>query len=236
IGSGSAQGYAGIGSSPAIVAGKVYFSGLNGKVYCLDVTTLSPVWVTDLRNADPPHNQPVQNNPSTDCWSSPLVVNGKVYIGCGEGEQGAFGFVYCLDANTGNVLWLFCTNQFSPPADNSPSAVPSSTVGASPLLAGFTQRADPPYAGVSVWSSCAYDRVLNRIYVGTGNSSAGDDTALPDKLYGSGVLALDADTGEFKGFFQPSPEDSYRKSLDTDVDMPASPLLFTRSDGKRVLA
>jgi outer membrane protein assembly factor BamB len=235
-GAGSGQGYAGIGSSPAIVAGKVYFSGLNGNVYCLDATTLTPVWVTDLRNADPAHNQPVQNDPSTDCWSSPLVVNGKVYVGCGEGEQGAFGFVYCLDATTGKVLWLFCTNQFSPPADNSPNLVPNSTVGAAPLLAGFTQQADPPYAGVSVWSSCAYDRTLNRIYVGTGNSKAGDDNTLPDKYYGSGVLALDADTGEFKGFFQPSPSDSYRETLDTDVDIPASPLLFTRSDGKRVLA
>ncbi len=225
----------GIGGSPAIVDGKVYFSVISGRVYCLDATTLTPVWVTDLRNADPTHNQPVKNDPRTDCWSSPLVVNRKVYVGCGEGEYGAFGFVYCLDAATGNVLWLFCTSQFSPPADNSPNVIPSSTFGAAPLLTGFTQHPDPP-KGVSVWSSCAYDRALNRIYVGTGNATFGDDHPLPDKYYGSGVLALDADSGAFRGFFQPSPSDSYQPTTDIDVDMPASPMLFTRSDGKRLLA
>src|SRR5207248_4598190 len=58
----------GIGGSPAIVDGKIYFSVISGRVYCLDATTLTPVWVTDLRNADPTHNQPVKNDPRTDCW------------------------------------------------------------------------------------------------------------------------------------------------------------------------
>jgi outer membrane protein assembly factor BamB len=218
----------GIGGSPAIADGKVYFSIIPGKVYCVDAHTFTLLWVTDLRNADPTHNQPVQND-NADCWSSPLVVNGKVYVGCGEGEFDAFGFVYCLDAGTGNVIWLFCTNKLSSTADNNPNVIPNSATGAAPLLTGFTQQADPPVKGVSIWSSCAYDSVLNRIYVGTGNSTAGDENPLPDAYYGSGVLALDADTGEFKGFFQPDPSDSY-KLTDLDVDVPASPLLFMDED------
>ncbi len=223
----------GIGGSPTIVNGKVYFSTIAGKIYCVDATTLSQVWVTDLRNADLSHNQPVQNV-KANSWSSPLVVNGKVYVGCGEGEYDAFGFVYCLDASTGNVIWLFCTNKLATDADNNANVIPNSATGAAPLLAGFTQQADPPVKGVSIWSSCAYDSVLNRIYVGTGNSSAGDENPLPDAYYGSGVLALDADSGAFRGFFQPDPTDSYRAD-DIDVDVPASPLLFSKN-GIEVLA
>ena len=133
LGQGSRQSYAGIGSSPAIFSGSVYFSGMDGKLYCLDDTTLKPLWITDLRNPDFAHNQPVQNysgpNHGAEGWSSPLVVNGKVYVGFGEGESEGprnYGFIYCLDANTGSVIWLFCTNQFDTNQDNEPNVIPPS--------------------------------------------------------------------------------------------------------------
>jgi outer membrane protein assembly factor BamB len=68
-----------------------------------------------------------------DCFSSPLVVNGKVYVGSGEGERDVFGFVFCLDANTGNVVWLFCTNQFNLASDNNPNVIPASAAVSNPL-------------------------------------------------------------------------------------------------------
>jgi outer membrane protein assembly factor BamB len=216
----------GIGGSPAIVEGKVYFSGLHGMVYCIDAATFAFEWSTDLRNVDMARGQPVHNT-NADCWSSPLVVNGKVYVGCGEGEAGSFGFVYCLEAASGHVIWLFCTNRFTAGVDNGPNVIPASAAGVAPLPVGFSTHPDPPVRGVSVWSSCAYDAALNRIYVGTGNSLAGDSQPLPDAYYGSGVLALDADTGAFRGFFEPDAADCYRPD-DTDVDICGSPLLFTR--------
>jgi outer membrane protein assembly factor BamB len=224
-GAGSRQGYEGIGSSPAVVGGRVYVSGLDGKLYCLDTTTLSPVWVTDLRHDDSAHNQPVTHAVNAEGWSSPLVVNGKVYVGFGEGESNTFGYVYCLDAATGNVLWLFCTNLFAGVTDNTPNVIPASQVGISPLPPGFSSQPDPPQRGASPWSSCAYDRALDRVYVGTGNAIP--DDPLPDPKYSSGVLALDAGTGAFAGFFQPAPSDSYRPD-DLDVDVPAGPTIFRR--------
>ncbi len=230
----------GIGGSPAIVGGKVYFTDIPGRVYCVDATTLALVWKTDLRYPDlntmsPAlgQNQPV-NNPNADCWSGPLVANGKVYVGCGEGESAAFGFVYCLDANSGRVIWLFCTNQFVSGTDNGPNVVPASAAGVSPLPPGFSTHADPAFRGASIWSSCAYDSTLNRIYVGTGNTTADLTTGPVDERYGSGVLALDADTGDFMGFFQPDRADSYHPG-DSDIDVPASPTLFTQG-GHRVVA
>ena len=228
--------FQGFGGSPAVVSGRVFVSAIPGRVHCLDANTLAELWTTDLRVPSQGQNQPVRQS-NADCWSGPLVANGKVYVGCGEGELGAYGFIYCVDANTGEVLWLFSTNQFEAGVDNLPNVIPRSVAVSDPLPAwasDFILHDNPPQVGVSVWSSCSFDPVLGRIFVGTGNAQVGDSQPLPDANYGSGVIALDATTGVFQGFFQPEPSDCYRVN-DTDVDVPASPLLYQHS-GTRVCA
>jgi glucose dehydrogenase len=79
----------------------------------------------------------------------------------------------------------------------------------------------------------AYDWALDRVYVGSGNAQIGDFQPMPDALYGSGVLALDASTGQFRGFFQPSAADCYRPD-DTDVDICGSPTVFVRGTQRLV--
>ncbi len=239
-GQGSRQGFDGIACTPAVTGGKVYFSALNGKFYCLHATTLAPVWITDLRNPDPAHNQPLQHGYDANGWSSPLVVHGRIYVGFGEGEttvvrpRADFGFVYCLDAGTGQVLWIFCTNKYSPgdgAPDNQPNQVPASTVPGGVLpgwATGFTVHADPDTRGAALWSSAAFSYTHNRIYIGTGNPWP--DSALPSRRYSAGVIALDAISGAFQGFFQPTAHDSYRDT-DTDIDVPAGPTVYW--DGAR---
>jgi outer membrane protein assembly factor BamB len=223
----------GVCSSPAVVDGRVYFSSVDGLAYCIDAHSFAKVWSTDLRHPDPGQDQYVDNSkPAVGSWPSPLVVNDKVYVGVGLGEDApgpgpaaSFGFVYCLSAHDGKVKWLFCTNQFETGVDNSPNVIPPSLVSG-PLPAPFTAAAaDPPVRGASVWSSCAYERHRNRIFVGTGNPNP--DHALPNELYSSGVLSLEADTGHLHGFYQPAPADSYRPS-DDDVDVPCPPTVYTR--------
>ena len=121
------------------------------------------------------------------------------------------------------------------PTDNEENTIPASAV-TGPLPHGFTTHPDPAVKGVSVWSSCAYDNELNEVFVGSGNSTSGGSNPLPDAYYGSGVLALDANSGEFRGFFEPSSSDSYRidPEGDTDVDVLSSPLLF-KHHGKTIL-
>lgn len=221
----------GIGSTPAVVDGKLYVTALDAQVYRIDIATQKVDWVVDLYERDLAHNQPCDNsNPGVACWTSPLVLNGRVYVGIGLGEDGgapyhaAFGFVYCLSAADGHVLWLYCTNKFADVAQNSPNDIPPSLVSGT-LPAGFTKhRTDPPSRGASVWSSPAFAPSLNRLYVGTGNPWP--DAPLPSAPYSSGCLSLDAGTGAFAGFFQPISADSYRGIYDNDVDMPSSPLVF----------
>lgn len=235
----------GIGGTPAVVGGRVYITGVHGKVYCVDATTMTPtaphppaIWETDLDVADSGKNQPV-NQPNADCWSGPLVVGDRVFVGCGEGEDAnTYGFIYCLDANSGRVRWLFCTAKFGGAGDNAPNVLPAAVAASWAASAGFTVAANPPESGSSVWSSCAYDSTLDRIYVGTGNSQydftiPGLGTILPDQKYGSGVISLDAATGAFRGFFQPAPDDSYWPG-DLDIDVPGAPTVVRRGTDRVV--
>lgn len=82
-------------SSPFLADGKLYFGeGFHGdpgcKVYCVEADTGKQVWSFQTTN---------------QTESSPVVVNGKVFIGGGND-----GF-YCLDAATGKKLWLHSSKE-----------------------------------------------------------------------------------------------------------------------------
>jgi len=234
-----AHGFCGMGSTPTVIDGRVYFIGFNAKLYCLDSSDLSQIWMTDLRNRDLSKNQPVLTfdkddpNPQAAGWSAPLVVNGRVYLGIGEGENPRLNsFVFCLDAASGNVIWIFCTNQFASGWINKPNELPEEVVTDIPVPPGFTVHLGTPLTlGCSVWGCIAYDAELNRLYCTTGNGV--QDGRLPTPGWSNGLLSLDAATGTFKAFYQMPRESNYRVT-DIDVDVGASPTLFDL-DGKRVV-
>jgi len=225
------HGFCGMGCTPSVVDGRVYFVGFNAKLYCLDSGSLSQLWVTDLRNRDLNQNQPVQNfdpadpNAPAAGWSAPLVVNGRVYLGIGEGENPIINsFIFCLDAGSGKVVWIYCTNQFVAGQSNPPNQLPAAVVTGATLPPGFTVFSGTPVTlGCSVWGCIAYDAKLDRLYCPTGNGVP--DSALPTPGWSNGLLALDAATGAFKAFYQVPPESNYRDS-DIDIDVGASPTLF----------
>lgn len=248
---GDSHGFMGMGCTPAVKIdpdkpdeGKLYFSAFNGKLYCLNTKDLTQHWVVDLRNADLNYNQPVTNPgtagaPPAAGWSSPVYVtnggpNGQnlVIVGMGEGENPTcYGFVYCLDADSGQVIWIYCTCQYEEGVANLPNVLPPDSVASNPPSPFTVGPCNPAIRGASVWSSIAYDERLNRLYCTTGNPVP--DSALPSKGFSNGILALDATTGTFHGFFQPPPESSYR-ATDVDVDFGGSPTLLT-INGRRVV-
>jgi outer membrane protein assembly factor BamB len=230
------HGFCGMGCTPAVVDGNVYFSAFNGKLYCLDQQTLAEKWVTDLRYADLPQNQPVTNDfqsaPKASGWSSPAVVNGRVYVGMGEGENpDLYGFVYCLDANSGNVIWIYCTCQYVQGVNNEPNQMPLETMK-NGVPSGFTTFDGQPLAkGASVWSGIAVDPDLDAIYCATGNPQP--DGELPTAGYTNSVLVLAASTGAFKACIQIPAEYSYRPS-DIDVDIGGAPTIW-EMNGRKVV-
>lgn len=235
------HGFTGMGCTPAVVDGKVYFIAFNGVLYCLNASDMSLAWSTNLRWADLPQNQPVNNvanygqeppTPQASGWSSPCVANGRVWVGIGEGENdGLYSFVYCLDATTGKVIWIFCTNQFVGGTNNQPNVLPAAMV-VGPLNPPFTSTPTQPITlGCSVWSSPAYDPELDILYCTTGNPVP--DAELPSSGYSVGLLALKASTGDFVGFAQFPQKSSYRPS-DIDVDVGGAATLYS-INGRKVV-
>ena len=58
-------------STPAIHEGLVFIADIGRKLYCLDVATGKPYWEQEMKG---------------DPWASPLVADGKVYIGTRKGD------------------------------------------------------------------------------------------------------------------------------------------------------
>jgi len=235
------HGFAGMGCTPAVVNGFVYFIAFNGVLYCLKASDMTLVWQTNLRHDDPAQNQPVRNisnygqeppTPQAAGWSSPCIYGGKIWVGIGEGENpDLYSFVYCLDASSGKVIWIFCTNQYSASANNQPNVLPLMKVP-NPVKPPFTTNAQIPVTlGCSPWSSPAYDPEIDVVYVTTGNPVP--DGRLPSPGYSVGLLALKGATGDFVGFVQFPAKSSYRVS-DIDVDVGGAPTLY-KIDGRKVV-
>jgi len=80
-------------SSAAIVNGRVYVGGDDGRLHCINLITGKKLWthLTDEKNPDP-------------LEASPMVLGGRVIFG------GLDGKVVALDAKTGGKLWEFETD------------------------------------------------------------------------------------------------------------------------------
>jgi outer membrane protein assembly factor BamB len=88
-----------IRSSPAVANGKVYTGTDDGFVYCLNANTGSQIWKTPT----PGQLLPIMTGLYPEYHSSPIVAEGKVYVGAMDGK------LYCLNADTGNIAWTIQT-------------------------------------------------------------------------------------------------------------------------------
>jgi alcohol dehydrogenase (cytochrome c) len=127
---------------------------------------------------------------------APLIVRNMIILGPATNEAGANCWVNAYDIKTGKELWRFYT---SPMSADDPVAK--------------TWAADSwKHGGSPVWNSGSYDPETNLTFWGTGNPNpgwSGDVRAPGDNLYSESVVALDADTGKLKWYFQFTPGDEY---------------------------
>jgi len=104
--------------------------------------------------------------------------------------------VAAYDVKTGNELWRFDT------APNSADAPEAKT------WVGDSWK----HGGSPIFNAGTYDPETNLTFWGTGNPNPGwnGDVRTPaDNLYSNSVVALDADTGKLKWYFQFTPGDEY---------------------------
>lgn len=136
---------------------------------------------------------------------APLAVKNQIMVGVGGGGSGQRGFVAARSAEDGKELWRFWT-------------VPGEGEPGSETWGGFP----PEWSGAPTWTTGSFDPELNLIYWPTGNPWPDfyGGYRKGDNLYSDSVVALDADSGEMKWYFQFTPHDTH------DWDANETPVLL----------
>jgi acido-empty-quinoprotein group A len=145
--------------------------------------------------------------------SAPLIVGNHVLVGVGGDAMDMPGFLDSFDPVTGDLQWTW----WSTPRKGDPA------------LKSWPTEATSEHGGGMTWMPGTYDPKLNLLYWPTGNTNpvfAGQGRPGAN-LWTEAVVALDADTGKLRWYFQVSPHDTH------DFDNTTAPILFDRVvDGK----
>jgi alcohol dehydrogenase (cytochrome c) len=167
-----------------LLGDKVYFAAADAVLVALDAKTGKEVW--NAKVEDYTHGYYMS--------LAPLVADGKVMVGVSGGELGVRGFVAAFDAETGKPVW----KTYAVPAPGEP--------GSETWPTGDQWKT----GGGSVWITGAYDSTTNLTFWGTGNGGPWMGDQRPgDNFFTSSTIALDASTGQIKGFHQYHPNDSW---------------------------
>ncbi|MBK9169926.1 MAG: PQQ-dependent dehydrogenase, methanol/ethanol family [Bryobacterales bacterium] len=166
----------------AVYGNKVYMGTPDAMLIALDARSGNLVWEAKLAEAEDGYWSPL----------APLAINGKVIIGIAPGDHGLNGFLDAYDAETGERLWRW-------------KAIPEPGEPGNETWAGDSWKT----AGGDTWLTGSYDPELNLLYWGIGNPAPDfdGDVRKGDNLYTECMVALDADTGKLKWYFQFTPHD-----------------------------
>ena len=178
--------------SPALYNGMVIFGDhVNGKhngarVIAVSQQTGQLLWMTE-----------VETHPYAIITGSPIVANGRVYVGISSGEEGAGantsyacctfrGSIVALDASSGAKLWQ---TYVMPSNGGKPGG----------------------YSGGAIWAAPAIDLSRSQLYAVTGNNytvpasvetcqqaNPGSSTCTASNDYFDSVVAMDLTTGAIK--------------------------------------
>ena len=190
---------------------------------------------------------------------APLVYDGMVIVGVTSAGYGIYynifggiregkapprttylgmrGYVAAYDAKTGKELWRW----HSTPSTGWSGDMTAVTKDGEKLprdipaeKASLAKHKDAwRIGGTSIWSTPSLDPELGLIFVGTGNASPNDVSALRpgDNLYANSLVAVDVKTGATKWYYQQVPHDLW------GYDVASTSVLFdVDHDGKSVPA
>jgi alcohol dehydrogenase (cytochrome c) len=167
----------------AVWGDKVYFGTSDAHLVALNARGGNLIW--DAQMSDPQEGYASA--------AAPLAVNGKIITGIAAGDWGLNGVLDAYDAETGKRLWRF-------------NAIPRPGEPGNETWAGDSWK----YGGGDTWLTGSYDPDTNLIYWGIGNPAPdfNGDPRKGDNLYTECMIALDADTGKLKWYFQYTPHDN----------------------------
>ena len=170
----------------AIAGDTLFWATVDCHLLAIDVKTGKVIWDKLLADFKKGYQYNV----------APLVIRDMVLLGPATNEAGANCWVAAYDVKTGKEIWRFDT---APNSADDPAAK--------------TWVADSwKHGGSPIWNGGSYDPETNLTFWGTGNPNPGwnGDIRTPaDNLYSDSVVALDADTGKLKWYYQFTPGDEY---------------------------
>ncbi|MFN0164861.1 MAG: pyrroloquinoline quinone-dependent dehydrogenase [Bryobacteraceae bacterium] len=166
----------------AVLGNRVFVGTVDAHLVALDARTGDVLWDVEVADYRTGHSITV----------APLIVKNMVISGISGGEYGIRGFLDAYDAATGKRRWRFWT-------------IPSPGEPGSDTWSGNAWKT----GGGPTWVTGSFDVEQNLIIWGTGNPSPdwNGDSRPGDNLYSDSAIALDADTGKLKWYFQFVPHD-----------------------------
>ncbi|HVW06071.1 MAG TPA: pyrroloquinoline quinone-dependent dehydrogenase [Vicinamibacterales bacterium] len=206
----------GAGQTPA----QVVFGSNDGKLYSLNAATGAPNaafganGIVDLNTPDV-----LQGLPGRDGLSSPPIVYKNLVITGGMTQEnpphGPAGDVRAWDLRTGKIAWTF-------------HSVPRA---GEPHTDTWSGQSNAQRSGVNVWGFLAVDAERGIVYMPFGAPSVdqygGDREG--DNLFGSSLVAADANTGKYLWHFQVVHHDIW------DADLTGAPALIDVKQGGRTI-
>src|SRR3954470_3878433 len=189
----------------ALYEGKVLVPVIDGRMQALDAATGKLLW-SSWAIPEPKEGE----LSSYSITMAPRVAKGKVFIGNAGAEFAPFrGYVSAFDVNTGKELWKF----YVTPGDPAKGFENKALETAAKTWAGKWWEQG---GGGSLWDGMAYDPEENLLYFGTGNGTVwssqvrnGGETKALENLYIASIVAVDADTGQLKWYYQCTPGDQW---------------------------
>ncbi len=187
--------------------GMVFVGTHDGRLVALDTKDGSEVW----------SRMTVEKDDVRFISGPPRVFNGKVIIGHGGADVGPVrGYVTTFDAKTGKQLWRFHTVPGNPADGFENDAM---------KMAAETWHGEwwKYGGGGTVWNAMTYDPETDTILIGTGNGAPWNhrirSEGKGDNLFVCSIVALDANTGEYKWHYQTNPGESWDYNAAMDMQL-----------------
>jgi quinohemoprotein ethanol dehydrogenase len=199
----------------ALWGDKVYVGTQDGRLLALAASTGKLAW--EAQTTEPGDVRYITG--------APLVYSGKVLIGHGGADFGPTrGYVTAYAAQTGKQLWRF----YTVPGDPAKGFENKAMEMAAKTWTGEWWKLG---GGGTVWNAMTYDPELKLVYLGTGNGSPWNPNIRSpqggDNLFLASIVALDAQTGEYRWHYQQNPGEGW--DFNAAMDMV---LTTQRIDGK----
>ncbi len=185
----------------ALSDGKLILAANDARLIALDAITGKELWQSKIADINQYYSMTI----------APRIAGDKVIVGVGGGEFFIRGFFAAYNLKDGSLAWKFHT---VPPKPGEPFEDKAQEAAAKTWTGDWAKYG----GGAPVWDGLVYDPETNLVIAGTGNAEPWPQEmrGIPksewgkwDNLYTCSIVAVDANTGKLKWYYQTVPTDSW---------------------------